>query len=352
MKFRFHITIVMLIFTFRAFAQNAADSTFTISETFHEKSGLFSEDGVFDISLKFDISEYRKKKDDQEYMDASISYVSHGDSIIRDIKLRSRGEFRRKFCEMPPVMLNFDMDDSTKGGFHNINKLKMVTVCPEGSEEYLLKEYLTYKLYSVLTENSFNVRLLRVNYINTSKEDKAITDYAFVIEPVELLAKRIESVEIKTTNLTQKNVKPGMMDRVAIFNYMIGNTDWSVPIAHNVQLFAQYNSDQPDLAIPVPYDFDFAGIVNTHYAAPFHTLGINSTRERLYLGICRDKDTFLKALMEFAAKKEEFYKVIVDFPILDQRSKDDMIYFLDGFFEDLKKPETLARTLLRECLKF
>lgn len=352
MKFRFFTILTMLIFTCRAFTQDAPDSSFAVNETFDESSGLFTEDGVLDISLKFDITGYRKKKDDQEYMDAWISCISNGDSITREIKLRARGEFRRKFCDMPPIMLNFDMDDSSKGGFRNINKIKMVTVCPDGNEEYLLKEYLAYKLYNVLTENSYNVRLLKVSYINTSKEEKAFTDYAFVIEPVELLAKRMESVEIKTTNLSQKNVKPAMMDRVAIFNYMIGNTDWSVPIAHNVQLFAQYNSEQPELAVPVPFDFDFSGLVNTHYAAPFQTLGLNSTRERRYLGMCRDKETFLKALEEFAAKKDEFYKVINNCSLLDNRSRDDMIFFLDGFFEELQKPEALARTLMRECIRF
>ncbi len=352
MKFSLIFISALIISTFSSFGQDVTDTSFTVTETLHESSGLFASDDLFSIDLKFDITEYKKKKDDKEYMDALISYETNGDSVVRKIRIRARGEFRRKFCEMPPIMLNFDMDDTATGDFHQINKLKMVTVCPTGSQEYLLKEYLTYKLYSVLTDNSFRVRLLKVNYLNHAKNDKSITEYAFVIEPVELLAKRIESVEIKTQNLTQKDVKPEMMNRVAIFNYMIGNTDWSVPIGHNVQLFAQYKSDHPELAAIVPYDFDFSGIVNTHYAAPFHTLTIDSVRERLYLGVCRDRETFIKALSEFAHYKNRFYSVINDFRWLDERSKSDMIYYLDGFFEDLAKPETLARTLLRECLKF
>jgi len=159
-------------------------------------------------------------------------------------------------------------------------------------------------------------------------------------------------VEVKTTNLTQKDVKPEMMDRMAIFNYMIGNADWSVPLAHNVKLYAQYKSERPDLAAIVPFDFDFSGIVNTDYSAPFHTLSISSVRERIYLGMCRDKDTFLQALSEFTARKAEFYEVIRDFEVLDERSKNDMIFYLDTFFEELLKPEALARTILRECIRF
>lgn len=352
MKFRSIIILLLIFCQLSAISQQVADSSFAVTETLGKGTGLFTNDGIFDVTLKFDITEYQKKKDDKEYLDAQISYASNKTTITKKIKLRSRGEFRRKFCDMPPLMLNFDTDDSTKDDFNSINKLKLVTVCPEGDKEYLLKEFLTYKLYSVLTPESYKVRLLRVNYVNTAKQDKVMTDFAFVIEPVDLLSRRIESVEIKTTNLTQKNVKPEMMDRVAIFNYMIGNTDWSVPIAHNIQLFAQYKSERPDLAVIVPYDFDFSGLVNTHYAAPFQTLNISSVRERLYLGMCRDKETFLKALAEFALHKDDFYKVITDFPWLDKKSKDDMKYYLDGFFEDLQKPEALARTMLRECLKF
>ena len=43
-----------------------------------------------------------------------------------------------------------------------------------------------------------------------------------------------------------------MMDRIAIFNYMIGNTDWSVPNQHNVKILSQGNSERPDLGVIVP----------------------------------------------------------------------------------------------------
>lgn len=351
MKFSLIFT-ASLIFSIHAFCQDLQDPTFAVTEILSSGSALFDNDDLFEITLKFDITEYKRKKDDKEYMPATISYVVNDDSVTRELKLRSRGEFRRKFCDMPPLMLNFDMDDTLTPGFHNINKLKMVTVCPIGNQEYLLKEYLAYKLYNVLTENSYRVKLLKVNYLNSAKKEKPITEYAFVIEPDEILARRIEAVEVKTTNLTQKNVKPEMMDRIAIFNYMIGNTDWSVPIAHNVQFYAQYKSENPELAVIIPYDFDFSGIVNTHYAAPFHTLDIDSVRERVYLGICRDKETFLKRLAEFRANKDSFYRIIKEFPLLDDRSKSDMMYFLDGFFEELQKPDALARTFMSECIRF
>lgn len=314
-------------------------------------SKLFGSTEMINVKLSFDVTEVKKNRDSKEYTEGKLSWIEGNDSITRQIKLRSRGIFRRKYCDLPPIMLNFK-PDSSGNLFSYLDKLKLVPECPPGNQENLLREYLIYRMYNVLTENSFRVRLLRVNYVNTSRKERSFTEYAFVIEPVELLAKRIESVEVKTTNLNQKSVKPEMMDRVALFNYMIGNTDWSVPIAHNVVLFAQYRSERPDLAVIVPYDFDFAGLVNTQYAAPFFTLNIESVRERLYLGICRSKEVYLNALKEFINPKEQFYKVILDFPYLDKNSKDDMIYYLDTFYEELEEPENLARTLMKQCIRF
>jgi hypothetical protein len=349
------LPVLIFILSRPMFCYGQADtikSFYPEADTLSESLGLFDDDDLFTFSLKFDITEYRKTKSDEEYLDAELSYIEGNDSIIKKIRVRSRGEFRRKFCEMPPLMLNFRSKDSAGVEFLNINKLKMVTECPSGNQEYLLKEFLVYRMYNIITENSYRVRLLRVNYINSAKNNRVATEYAFVIEPDEMLMQRIGAFEVRTTNLSQKNVKPEMMDRIAVFNYMIGNTDWSVPIGHNIKLFAQPRSDRPDLAVIIPYDFDFSGIVNTHYSAPFHTLRINSVRERLYLGMCRSRDDFVRALMEFPGKKSELYRMIQEFPYLNKSSKEDMIFFLDGFFEEIKKPESMARTLLRECLRF
>jgi hypothetical protein len=348
-------SILILVLSGTLICNGQADTIrpfFPEADTLSEYLGLFEDDDLFTFSLKFDITEYRKTKSDEEYLDAELSYLADGDSIKKKIRVRSRGEFRRKFCEMPPLMLNFRSKDSSGVEFLNLNKLKMVTVCPTGNQEYLLKEYLTYRLYNIITENSYRVRLLRVNYINSAKNNRVATEYAFVIEPDEMLMQRIGAFEVRTTNLSQKNVKPEMMDRLAVFNYMIGNSDWSVPIGHNIKLFAQPNSVRPDLAVVVPFDFDFSGIVNTHYAAPFHGLSINSVRERLYLGMCRSREDFVRTLMEFSGKKDDLYRIIREFAYLDQRSKEDMIFYLDGFFEEMERPESLARTLLRECLRF
>ena len=71
----------------------------------------------------------------------------------------------------------------------------------------------------------------------------------------------------------------------------------------------------------MPYDFDYSGLVNTDYAIPYEGLGLKSVRERRYVGICRSEDVFINALREFTEKKEQFYKVINDFTLLDAKEK-------------------------------
>lgn len=305
------------------------------------------------LTLRFDINAYKKEKTDTVYQNAILTYhLSETDSINKEIKLRARGELRKTYCDFPPIRLNFKKSESTNDEFSNVDKLKLVTHCKLGNEEYTLKEYLIYKLYNVLTENSFKVRLAQINYINTRKQSKPVKQFAFIIEPLEALCKRTNSVEVKVPNITQKNIRPEIMDRMAIFNYMIGNTDWSVPIKHNIVVLSQGGSDRPDLGVILPFDFDYAGLVDADYAVPFPDLGLTSVRERKYLGVCRDKEVFIKALQEFLAKKEALYKVINDFPYLKEKTKKEMIVYLNGFFDEIDKRNTLAYKLLQDCLVF
>jgi len=314
---------------------------------------LFNSDEVLEITLAFDIRTFRRKRSDTLNLPAVLTYyTSDTDSVIKEVKLRARGEFRRTFCDMPPIRLNFKKSDSPDDEFSNIDKIKIVTHCKTGNEDYTMREYLVYKLYNSLTEEGHKVRLMKINYIDTERPKKPISSFAFLIEPTELLAKRINCIEVPSVKLSQKNIKPEIMDRMAIFNYMIGNVDWSVPGQHNILVLSQPKSDRPDLGVIVPFDFDYAGLVNTDYAVPHEDLPITDVRERYYMGICRSEEVFLNAVKEFSDKKEEFYRIINEFPYLKERSKKDITMFLDGFFKDFDKRNTIVYKFLNECKDF
>jgi hypothetical protein len=329
------------------------DSTFAIADSQDFKMGLFDNDELFKIFLRFDITYYMKKKPVEENLDAVLTYyISDNDSINKNIKLRARGNFRRTFCAFPPLRLNFRINDSDNEVFGGIDKLKLVPHCKIGFETYILKEYLIYRLYNALTDNSLRVRLLEINYINTHKKKKPIKEYGFAIEPIELYEKRTGTFENVSTTLTQKNIMKDVMDRLAIFQYMIGNTDWSVPNLHNIQVFSKFDSRYPISGVAVPYDFDYCGLVDAPYALPFEELPIQSVRDRLYLGICRDEEVILKAVQEFVEKKDEFYGIINGFPYLSVKTKKQMISYLNGFYGKLDKRNTLVYDMLKSCKDF
>jgi hypothetical protein len=353
MKKIYSLVIVLALLPFgQVTAQDDPAERYAVNDTI-EDFGLFTGDDILNLSLRFDMNTYRRKKPKDEYMDAIMTYhISKDDSVNKNIRLKTRGEFRNGYCAYPPIVLNFKKTEFEKEDLDKIGKIKVVTHCMTGNEDYLFREYLVYKLYNVLTDTSFRVRLVNMTYINTAKESKPVSTYAFFIEPLDLLAKRIDAMPVEVPSLNQKNIIPEMMDRMAIFNYMIGNTDWSVPGQHNCKVLTDSHSAQPNLGLIVPYDFDYCGFVNAGYAVPVEGLGIESVRQRIYQGVCRDDVIFMKSLQEFAAKKEAFYNVISEFQYLDERAKKDMTRFLDEFFSMFDKRNSILYSLKNSCKEF
>ena len=346
--------ILIVFFVLPAFSQNdTIDNPFAAVDTLRHDFGLFANDDILHLSLRFDIREYIRKKPKDEYLNAILTYhINEKDSINKEIRIKSRGIFRNGYCYFPPLSLNFSKPDSIKSDPGRIAKIKVVTHCQYGSENYLFKEYLVYKLYNLLTEYSFRVRLARIDYISSTGKSKTISTYCFLIEPLHILARRTNSVPVNSTTLSQKNIIPEIMNRVTIFNYMIGNTDWAVTFQHNCKVFSGNFPDRPGLGIAVPYDFDYSGLVDTHYAIPAEALGLESVRERRYLGLCRSEDEYVNTLKEFVDKKPDFYRLINDFPYLNEKAKKDMVRYLEEFYLGIDKRNSIIQNFLNECGNF
>jgi hypothetical protein len=348
------LLITTMVSSLTALCQKSiTDSTLSAIDTLNNDFGLFTNDGILHLALRFDLRTYTSKKPTDEYLPAILTYfINDKDSINKEIKLKSRGIMRNGICDFPPIMLNLKNAGFKGGDMKKIEKIKLVTHCDYGNENYLFMEYLVYKLYNVLTDNSFRVRLAKIEYINTAKKGKSISTYCFLIEPLNILADRIGTVPVSSLNLSQMNIIPPIMDRMAIFNYMIGNTDWSVPNQHNCKVLTGRDFNYPGLGVIVPYDFDYAGIINTDYAVPFDGLGLKSVLERRYLGACRTKEEFIAALAEFKEKKSEFYRVIKEFPLLNEKIKKEMTKYLDSFYDDVENDDRVVKSFQAGCYKF
>lgn len=326
-----------------------------IPDTSHKSFRLFEDDKLLEITLRFDMTTYLRSKPSEDYLKAVITFhLSKTDSINEKIRLRTRGEFRNQNCYFAPIELNFKKANFGYTDLNKISKIKLVPQCntDSRSENYVLREYLIYKLFNVLTDTSFRVRLLTINYIDTEKKRKPVRQYGFFIEPVEMLIARTNAVQINARTLTQKSIFPKVMDRLAIFNYMIGNYDWAVPGQHNVKVIKPMVIDTVQLGIAIPYDFDWTGLVDADYAIPAEIVGTQTVRERLFVGVCRSKEVYLKDLEQFLEKKEEFYRVINEFPYLNKREKKDMTVYLDGFFNQCVGEKVILNILLSSCKNF
>jgi hypothetical protein len=326
------------------------------SDSTKKSSRLFEDDKLIEMSLKFDLTAYFKTKPKDEYLKANIIiHFNETDSANKEIGLRTRGIFRNQYCAFAPIELNIKKANFGYSDLDKVSKLKLVPQCSfnKVNEDYVLREYLAYKLFNVLTDTSFRVRLLTINYLDSKKDRKPIKQFGFIIEPMEMMTARLHCMPIKSKTLNQKSIIPRVMDRLSIFNFMIGNYDWSVPGQHNVQILKSLNFDPTGLCIAIPHDFDWTGLVNPPYAIPTEEVGTENVRERKFVGVCRSKEAFSKDLDIFLAKKEEFYKVINEFPYITQKVKKDIIDYLNGFFDQLVgKRENILYNLVNTCKDF
>lgn len=337
-----------------AFSQETDENSLIepISETLSTSSSIFTDEKPLNLTLKYDITSFIKHKNKGEYLDAVLTiHESETDSIVKNIRLKARGNFRRGYCFFPPIYLNFKTDPIENTDLKDINKVKLVTHCSSSKsyQNYILKEYLAYKLYNTLSDYSFRVKLVNVNYIDTGLKGRNYYKKGFLIEPVELLARRTNSVEVDTKLINGNNVKEKDVDRVALFEYLIANSDWRIKTGHNMK-YLKSMDDITTKVIPVPYDFDYSGIVNASYAVPQEWTSLKTVTEREYLGYCRTNDNMsLQTIDLFVQNRDKIYSVISGFQYLDEKEKRRMINFVKEFYDEAGSPGGLLKTLKKEC---
>lgn len=318
---------------------------------------LFDSNEPLNVTLRFNMTQFLKKNKKVGSLDGVLMmHFNETDTVNKNVKIKYRGIWRFANCNFPPIQLNFKKPIYVFSDSGKINKMKLVTHCQTSPlfDEYVLREYLVYKLYNVMTDSSFRVRLLRVTYLDTEGKKKPIIQYGIFIEPVNILALRTNSTVVESMNLTQKHIVPEVIGKMAVFLYMVAQWDWDVPQQHNVVIIKPIDFKNAGLGVAVPYDFDLTGIVNAEYAVISDELGLENIRERLFRGICQSREMYQEILKEFMSKKNALYAVVNEFPYLSPRSKKDIIMYLDTFFDQLNKQrdiDVLINTFLNTCKK-
>lgn len=289
---------------------------------------------VLEIDLSFDLESAIEERREEKDYPAALSFLDEqGNRQEWPLNISLRGKFRRVHCkEMPPLRLDFSKKDLKKAGLAEFDDLKLVNYCMEddrAAREALVKEFLTYKLFNQLTEVSFRVQMVKINFkdINTGKTKKQL---GFLIEDAAQLRARIGAEKINSLRVTEKEqFHPYYLKVTALFQYMIGNKDWGLTFAKNVKYIRK-----EDKVIPVPYDFDFAGIVGAPYTTARENVEQSMIYGRAYKGFREEMEMLQPVIDEFLAKREALIDTIRNCSFLKSSSKKEMIAFLEFFFKN------------------
>lgn len=320
-------------------------------DTLDTSADIFEAEDPMKITLTLDLKKYQKEKFKGEYVPVHFLYEFNDTLILeKEMRMKARGAFRRSHCSMAPFWLNIRKADVENVHLQDVNRFKVVTKC-QGSkayDDYVLKEYLAYKIYNIISPISFRVRLIRMSYVDTGRKNKVSEGWAFLIEPEAMLAERLGGTVIKKDDLATALMKPGDMDLAAMFMYMIGNCDYSIAGRHNMKILGMPGFGSEGYT-PVPYDFDYSGLVDASYAIPGENLGISSVRERYYLGACREDAAFLAVIDKINEHRDEILQLVNEFEYLDEKVRGHMIAYLEDYFKLAGTDHNLRFSLQKTC---
>lgn len=355
-----HIALFLCLATrllLPAFGQEALTMQATAGEASESgaerESGLFSSDALLDLTLTAPMKALlNDRSEEAEDRPATLTYLAEdGSEVTQEMKVKTRGNFRLNpsNCNFPPLRLNFGSKKSKGTVFEGQDKVKLVTPCQtkrKQYDQYVLQEYLAYKVFNTLTDASFRVRQVRITYADSEGKQKPLTKLAFLIEDEDEMATRLGGSILKLEGVHQELTDKGQSMLVSVYQYLIGNTDWAIPVLHNIKLVMPEGGTTP---IPVPYDFDFAGVVDARYANPAAQLGISSVRERMYRGFCRPEEELTPVFKAFNEKKDEIFALYEEDPYLDKKERKSTLRYFEEFYDTINNKADRDWTFMRSC---
>lgn len=324
----------------------------------HEQP-LFKSDAILRAVLTAPISQTyaQRHQDVRLYHPGQWTYIDNDGQTQRlDVSIRTRGHFRREYCELPPLQLNFRKQQVDGTLFAGQDKLKVVAPCRDQAKyrQYVVLEYLAYRTFEILTEHSFRTRLMRLSYVDSDEKLESWTDIVFVIEDDTDLADRLGLERLRLPSVSYAELDQPKTALVQLFHLLIANSDYSVLKAernedccHNIQVLGLHDLDSK--RIPVPFDFDMSGIVNTDYAAPPSQVPINDVRQRYYHGLCQPREILDEAIAHTQSKRGEIVALYQNSAELDERTKKRALDYIDDFFAILDSAKRTEREIVGRC---
>jgi hypothetical protein len=266
------------------------------------------------------------------------------------VNLRTRGAIRLQpdVCGFPPLSIELKQD-AKRTVFDGQSTVKLVAHCNEGPrfDQLVLLEYLAYRLYNVMTPRSFRVRLARATYVDSKSGRTLSTHNAVFIEDDDDVARRMEGRAVEMTGLLFKDFDQESLTLMTVFQYMIGNPDYSITGMHNVRLV----QTAANVRYAITWDFDVTGLVDPQYELHNARLRkeIAAVRVRSYLGPCRSAEELEPTLAAFRAKQAEMRALVDSIPGLDDAERRKAAEYLGEFFTVIGSKEHVKRELVDSC---
>ena len=309
---------------------------------------LFLSGEVIRMELRCDYGALEKDRTaNPQYRDGTLKYKNPDGTEVRlKVKVMVRGNFRRNpdNCNFPPLAINFKKDEVENTLFENQNKLKLVTTCQY--DRYVVDEYLIYKMYNLVTERSFKVRLVNIDYFDTVKGRKLFTGYSFFIEDEDRVAERNNSTEVKKL-MTPYALESESFRKMAFFQYMTGNKDWYVTSQRNLVLMQPNDSTQ--LPYAVPYDFDFSAFIDADYTKPRNVPDNYLASRRVYKGLCYTLAEYNDVINYYKALRPQIDALIDEIPHVSKSDKTGHHSYIDSFFEIVADNDLFRQEFLDKC---
>ena len=319
------------------------------------RADLFSDPQPLALALSAPFRAVFAKRAKPLYQDAELKFRgANGAETSVPLRIRQRGKSRAQVCTFPPLLLNFRKSDLVSTPFEGEDRLKLVTHCKPGSEydQYLLLEYLGYRVYGLLTDMSLRVRQVEMTYVDNGRNP--VKHRALLLEDEQRFGERKSVKVFEGPAVDRTRYDPAALALVDVFEYFMGNTDWSSTAAppgatccHNVVPYVREDGRM----VPVPYDFDATGLVNAPYAKPDARLKIRTVRQRLYRGHCRSMAELEPAFARFRERRADILALFDRSSGLTANVAAGARAYVEQFYAVLEDPQRRDAEFMINCAR-
>jgi hypothetical protein len=316
---------------------------------------LFASSEQIQLTIRAPFPSLFRNRGSDQFVPGTLTDPS-GQALPVSLKLRGITRRTSEVCDFPPVRIDFTAPPPATSIFAGQKRLKLVTHCKNSSgfQQKVLLEYAAYRMYNVLTPRSFRVRPASINYQDADGRPM-LTRVGFFIEDLKDVAPRNGTVQTHAPPLIPATyLSPPDAARYALFQHLIANHDWSMragpqgeDCCHNAELIGPLG---PGTVIPIPYDFDFSGLVNAPYATPPDVLRITSVRQRKYRGYCAHNSEALAAARQMRDMRPQMIAALSSVPGLEPKTQQEAISYLDGIFSSLGSDADVQAKILKGCV--